>query len=252
MEKTFDSNKDYHSSSNISASGLKTIYSQSVSYFLNQKYNETEAMKFGTAVHTLILEGRNEFKKNYYFMPKLDLRKKANKEIRDQHLKIAKNKILLDSEVGRNLFTIVKNLEQDKLALYYCNGIVEQSHYGTFEGVKIRVRPDCHSDTWISDVKTCRDISLKSFRSEVRNRNYDLQATFYCDALGYDPRKFRFVAIRNQYPFDVAVYALNDDQIEAGRYKYLHALRLWKHYKETGVALGVYSDNKNEDGSIVL
>ena len=252
MKKVFDTNAVYHSSRDISASGLKTIFDQSVYYFLKKKITETDAMRFGTAVHTLLYEGRNEFKKNYYFMPKLDLRTKANKAIKEEHLKIAGNKILFDSEQGRQLHSILKNFEANKLAVHYANGIVEQSHYGEFEGVPVRVRPDCHSDTWISDIKTSRDISLKAFKSEIRFRHYDLQAAFYSDCLGYDPLNFRFIAIRNQYPFDVAVYSLNEDQIATGRFKYQQALRQWKHYLETGEALGIYSDNTNKDGSIIL
>jgi hypothetical protein len=252
MQKIFDSNSEYHSSDSISASGLKKIYSQSVYYFLNQKPYESDAMKFGTAVHTLIYEGRNEFKRNYYFMPKLDLRLKANKAIKAEHLKLAGNKILMDSEQGRNLFNILANFEDNKTAMHYANGIVEQSHYLDFEGIPVRVRPDCHSDTWISDIKTSKDISIKAFRSEINFRNYDLQASFYCDCLGYDPFNFRFIAIRNQHPFDVAVYALNEDQIERGRFKYKHALRQWKHYLDGNGVLGIYSDNTNNDGSIIL
>jgi len=252
MRKVFDTNSEYHSSESISASGLKTIYSQSVYYFLNKSYLESEAMKFGTAVHTLLYEGRNEFKRNYYFMPKLDLRLKANKAIKAEHLKLAGNKILLDSQQGRNLHRILTNFDANKLAVHYANGVVEQSHYLDFEDIPVRVRPDCHSDTWISDIKTSRDISVKAFRSEINFRNYDLQAAFYSDCLGYDPFNFRFIAIRNEYPFDVAVYSLNEDQIERGRFKYKHALRQWKHYLDTGEALGIYSDNTNKDGSIML
>ena len=252
MIKVFDTNADYHSCNDVSASGLKTIYSQSVYYFLNQKPYESDAMKFGTAVHTLLYEGRKEFNRQYHIMPKLDLRLKANKQIKEEHLKLAGDKILIDQEQSDNLFNILSNFEDDKTALHYGKGIVEQSHYLEFEGIPVRVRPDCLSDNWISDIKTSRDISIKAFRSEINFRNYDLQAAFYCDCLGYDPLNFRFIAIRNQHPYDVAVYALNEDQIERGRFKYKHALRQWKHYLDGKGVLGIYSDNTNKDGSIIL
>ena len=35
--------------------------------------------------------------------------------------------------------------------------------------------------------------------------------------LGYDPASFRFIAIENRYPFDVAVYSLSDDLINKGK-----------------------------------
>lgn len=252
MRKVFESNAVYHSSNDISASGLKDIFSQSVNYKLTRKNKETDAMRFGTAVHDLLQEGKKEFLRRYYFMPKLDLRTKAGKEVKAEHLKIAKDRIVFDSQQGRDLFWILDNFLKNKLAVHYATGIIEQSHYLEFEGVPVRVRPDCHSDTWISDIKTTREPNKFDFKREVNFRNYDLQACFYSDCLGYDPKHFRFIAIRNTYPFDNGVYSLNEDQISRGRYKYEKALREWKHYLDTGEALGFYSDETNKDGSIIL
>ena len=56
MKKIKESNSKYHRNKIISGSGLKTIYDQSIYYFLKEKRTETDAMRFGTAVHTLLLE----------------------------------------------------------------------------------------------------------------------------------------------------------------------------------------------------
>lgn len=152
------------------------------------------------------------------------------------------------------------NLKSNELAQKYCKGEIEVSHYGQMDDIDIRVRPDCKNSIsgWISDVKTCQDNSPEKFRIDILKFRYDLQATFYCDALGYDPKDFRFIAVETNYPYSIEVYGLSDDLIELGRngnaYKmgYKQALANWKFYKETDVALGYESQNRNEDGSIII
>lgn len=259
MKQIKDTNEEYHSKDSISASGLKMIAKKSVKHFLNRKYNETDAMKFGTAVHTAMLES-DKFYDDYYIMPKVDGRTKEGKALKAQHIENAKGKIVLDETDHERIKAIMANLKNNELAQKYCKGEIEVSHYGEMDGVDIRVRPDCKNSIagWISDVKTCQDNSPEKFRIDVLKFRYDLQATFYCDALGYDPKEFRFIAVETNYPYSIEVYGLSDDLIELGRngnaYKmgYKQALSNWKFYKETDVALGYESQNRNEDGSIII
>ena len=52
MKEVIETNEQYHSSDAISASGLKFIAKKSVHHFLNKQFQESPAMKFGTAVHS--------------------------------------------------------------------------------------------------------------------------------------------------------------------------------------------------------
>ena len=253
MKKIKESNSKYHRNKIISGSGLRTIYDQSIYYFLKEKRTETDAMRFGTAVHTLLLEGREKFRNDYFFMPKLDARLKKNKELIIEYKEKSQGKVIWDTVKGREFYYIYQNFISYPLALNYTTGIVELSHYDTFKDCSVKVRPDCYEPkNWVADVKTSRDITQRSFRSEIRRRHYDLQATFYCDVLGIDPKNFRFIAVRNVYPFDCEVYSLNEDMISSGRYKYNIALNQWKDYLKTGNVTSFYSENRNEDGSIIL
>lgn len=253
LKTKFDSNDDYHSSSAISASGLKTISKYSVDYFVNQPRRETKAMALGTAIHTLLLEGQKEFERLYYMLPQIgDLRKAENKAIKKEHLELAGDKKLISYEEGLAIKGILHNFEKDELAKNYCTGVVEQSHYGEFEGVPVRVRPDCRGDDWIGDLKTCQDSSPTAFRKDLYFWGYDIQATFYCDALGIDPKNFAFVAVSTKAPYKIGVYALNDAQIERGRKAYESALKDWEFFLETGVALGYTTDETTEDGRLIL
>jgi hypothetical protein len=57
IEIVKDSNDEYHSHDSISASGLKKIAEDwSIENFLIAKYEESEAMKLGTAIHAAFLE----------------------------------------------------------------------------------------------------------------------------------------------------------------------------------------------------
>ena len=70
MKKIKDSNEEYHSHHSISASGLKTIYKKSVYHHLNSTFKMTDAMRFGSAVHSAILEDGQDIA----VMPEVNLR----------------------------------------------------------------------------------------------------------------------------------------------------------------------------------
>jgi len=77
LEIKNDNIKDYHSKESISASSIKYMAQTSVWHYLNRKpVFQTKFMTRGNAVHTICYEGIEAFKKEYYVLPKLDLRKK--------------------------------------------------------------------------------------------------------------------------------------------------------------------------------
>jgi hypothetical protein len=247
-----DSNEDYHSKKSISASGLKTIFKKSVNHFLNQKPFSSKSMELGTAVHTIMLEGQEQFYKDYYLLPKLDLRYKADKEQFKQHEKLAKGRSLLKEEEMKIIDGIMLNFKTDKVAQESCSGEIELSHYGEFKGVPVRVRPDVKGKDFIGDVKTCQDNSPQSFKRDVFKFNYHLQACFYSDVLGYDPEKFRFIAVETNYPYTIQVYQMGELMIERGREAYNKALELWKLYLDTGIVSAYITENQTENGTIIL
>lgn len=244
-----DTNAEYHSSRAISASGLKYIWKESVANFLTRKFSGSAATELGTAIHELLLEPEL-FEQKYYLMPDIgDGRTKEGKAQKAEHAKNANGKMLLEKDM---IDAIYQNFKQNELAQKYCIGEVEVSHYTEFDGVDVRVRPDCKSANWISDIKTCQDNSPSAFRRDVYKWGYHLQAAFYSDVLGIDPLNFRFIAIRTKYPFNIAVYGLNPDQIEQGRAGYKSALEDWKVYLSTNIALEYKGKEMAKDGAVIL
>lgn len=254
-----DTNQDYHSKDSISASGLKKIYQKSVAHYLDDQFKKTKEMEFGNMIHTLLLEGQEQFSKEYYLMPKLDMRKKADKELYEQHKINADNRImycdqdLINGITYKEAFSLIsKNFYDNEIAVDLCKGENEISHYGTFKGVDIRCRPDTLGNNFISDIKTCSDNSPYAFYHQIKRLNYDLQALFYCDVLCRTPESFRFIAIETKYPFSVQVYGLTEKTIQSGYDKYNIALDRWKEYLRTKEIKLYQSSNQDSDGTIYL
>lgn len=234
-----DANHIYHGNPNISASGLKMIYETDVDMYLKRQQMprvESDAMKFGTMVHTALLEPAN-FEKEYFLIDKIDRRTKAGKEEFAQKKIEAGDRIIVTAEEYNKLNAIKSNFHKNDEAMEHCMGIIELSHYGEFEGVDIRVRPDVEGENFICDLKTTRASGELEFAKEIRFRNYDLQATFYSDVLGYPPENFVFVYVQNVAPYAVRWCRLSDETIIRGRAKYIEALNDWKFYKKTGIAI---------------
>ena len=250
MKIVKDTNAEYHSQKDyISASGLKMIAKKSVHHYLNADFKSTPSMAFGTAVHTAIYEP-SDFHKEYHIIPKIDRRTKAGKELYAQHIEEAKEKTILEEEDHQRILTILENLAKSE-AKEYVQGEMELSHYTEFEGIKVRVRPDCVNKVagFISDVKTCQDNSPRAFLSDIYKFKYHVQAAFYMDILGVN--KFIFIAIETNAPYSIETYVLSDELLEKGRQEYKKAIADWKYYLETDVALG-YDGIRNDDGIIIL
>ena len=246
-----DTNEAYHSSSAISASGLKTIYLKSMYHYLFQKPFESKAMAFGSAVHSALLEPK-DFDDEYYIMPKLDRRTKEGQAIYKERLKFAADKKILTKDEGDKINEIIKNFKKNSLANKYAKGEIELSHYGKYNDIDVRIRPDVlnRKEDFISDVKTCQDNSPIAFKRDIYKYAYHLQATFYMDMLGIN--NFKFIAVQNTYPYTVEVYTLGEELLERGRNAWKQAFKDYEIYKETQVITSYNWHLYDNDGSFVI
>ena len=250
-----DTNEEYHNSDSISASGLKKIHKKSVYHFLNTPFQYNKSMIIGSAIHTLFLEGSYAFHEQYYKLPNLgDLRTKKAKDEKKEHMLLAGKKEILTQDDYEVIEKCYEQFEKHDLAVKYSKGIIEQSHYGKFEGIPVRVRPDVidKDKNWIADIKTCQDNSPAAFRKDLFFWRYHLQCAFYSDCLGIPAENFRFIAIETKPPYTTEVYCLTQKDIEYGRDAYDKALKDWRFYLVTGTAKGYQAAGFNEDGSLIL
>ena len=251
MKRIKDTNDEYHSHKSISASGLKTIYKKSVYHHLNSVFKMTDAMNFGSAVHSALLEDSNDIA----VLPEFNARTKEGKKIKQDFFDNNKGKIIIKQEEQEAIEKIKKNFNGHSLAKSLVQRLTETevSYYGTIDKVPVRVRPDGIKDNdYIIDIKTTSDASPRFFKSQVYNFAYHLQACFYSEALGYDPAKFRFITIENKYPYTVEVFAMSEDMIEYGKDAWRIAFNSWKEYLETNNVGSFYWEQFNKDGSLIL
>lgn len=251
MKKIKDSNDEYHSHKSISASGLKTIYKKSVNHYLNSVFKMSDAMNFGSAVHSAILEDSNDI----VVLPEFNARTKEGKKIKQDFINDNVGKIVIKQEEKEAIDKIKKNFNNHSLAKNLVKRLTETevSYYGKIDNIDVRVRPDGIKDNdYIIDIKTTMDASPRYFKSQIYNFAYHLQACFYSEALGYEPTKFRFITIENKYPYTVEVFAMSDDMIEYGRDAWRIAFKSWKEYLETNDVGSFYWEQFNKDGSLIL
>ena len=177
---------------------------------------QTKAMADGTAVHAFFLE-RDKFDSDFVIKPAdMRLNTKVGKEWALEH----QNKIIIDSELGNNLYEMEKSFMDSPARLIYDKqGQSELSYFWNDLGlVKGKCRPD-----WISndgnivvDIKTTTDASPKGFQKSIANWGYHLQLGWYIrglQKLGLPAKEFIFIAIEKTPPFSVGVYRANKEMI---------------------------------------
>ena len=177
---------------------------------------QTKAMADGTAVHAFFLE-RDKFDTDFVIKPAdMRLNTKAGKDWAQEH----QSKIIIDSELGNNLYEMEKSFMDSPARLIYDKqGQSELSYFWDDLGlVKGKCRPDWISDDGniVVDIKTTTDASPKGFQKSIANWGYHLQLGWYLrglQKLGLPAKEFIFIAIEKTPPFSVGVYRANKDMI---------------------------------------
>lgn len=235
-------NKEYHERDEISASDLKAIYDCPLKwkYAKSNPAEPTEDMKLGTAIHTAVLEPSN-YLKEISVLPKLDLRKKADKEIKAVFELANASKVILSEKQHIAAQETARAVLAHPLAsqiLTQEGARIEETFFWTDEdtGVKCRTRPDCVTKACI-DLKSTKNASEYSFAKDSYTLKYHIQAAFYLDGLkanGIDLERFIFIAVEKVAPFVVQIYVADDSFIELGRMHYKQALKTLVKCRETG------------------
>ncbi len=204
----------------------------------------TEAMDFGTALHCAILEPER-FKRDFAVAPKVDRRRKADKEIwvmfEATH---TREEILEDGDMraitrmaasvwARPISSAILSSGHSEVAVVWrdeetglmCKGLID--HIGQFDGW-----------TWIVDLKSTLDATPRGFSRAVKSMHYGAKAAWYfdgCNTVAPRERRFAWIACENMPPYPAAEYEATPEALEAGRSKYKRWLRLYADAKASGV-----------------
>ena len=235
------SNEQYHSNEGyISSSFIKSVSKHSIAKAL-KPIEPSQALFFGDAMHTYF-ESREQFHKRFIVFKDseiiaeiLERRPDISAPTMTKEYKSYKNDFQCSLQEGQSVISeqdmetiqqmynsaIRNEALRDMYESYYPYQVQDEYSFFTEEedmfGLKYRVRPDRllvdddKNPVAIIDWKSCRDASIKAFRSDFYKYRYDLQAAFYCDVLDISIDNFYFVAIEKEYPYNTAVYSLDPE-----------------------------------------
>jgi hypothetical protein len=233
---------EYHKDiTKISKSGLDLIHKSPLHYwekYLNPMHIEkkTPALILGSAVHCAVLEP-SEFGKRYAVAPIADKRTKEGKEIHANFEASVEGMQIIskdDSIVCERIMEAVQSHSEASLLLSKLSAIEK-----VLEWDDCKAKPDgiCESLHLIVDLKTTEDASPIAFGRSALKYRYDVQAAFYCDGYeavyGHRPEGFIFIAVEKTPPYAVAVYVIEDADIEVGRQKYKADLETWRECRQS-------------------
>jgi len=238
----------------ISYSGLKNLKTSPAHY---KQYKdepaevETDAMAFGSAYHTYILEPER-FEAEYYVFDddaiyqvligegfKSPRSTKQYKEWQESEMRVIGDRKVIEKDNYKKIVDMKEKLMQH----YYCRALLskgeaEKSITGilhTTEGdinLKGRpdyIRPDKH---FIIDLKTTFDASVDGFTRAAADGGYHIQAALYSDLMEMitnDGRgwSFYFIAQEKRKPYAFNIFEASAQFIGQGRYEYEQLLKLY-------------------------
>lgn len=235
-------NEEYHGDKRyLSRSSLMDFDKSPYTYWAkhlnpNRPFKETTpAMQFGTMFHTYILEPF-EFIKNYVIEPKKVLLKDVGRELYDRYKKVCEDiessgKIIVSQGEYDNLIAMKEKIYSSKEAMQLIEDArIENSFFWQDEnsGLLLKARPDILHDNMIVDLKTCADASPRAFQNSMVSGGYHIQGAMIRDAVeAIKGRKINNViniVIETKYPYNMAIYMIDEAAIDAGQVKYKNIL----------------------------
>jgi hypothetical protein len=238
---------DYFARTGLSQTGIKHLLRSSAHYkaYLNQAGKTTREMAQGSALHTMLLEGKDVFNARYTVLKDgFDGRTKKGKEEKDE---INRNgKIAISAEEYAGVIGMVESVRQHSIAAALVeDGDAEVSIFAELEGVPCKARIDyVHMDGLIIDVKTCDDARVPAFQNSYKKYGYHIQAAFYRKLYNLvstdNPiEAVLFLAVEREFPHGVMVYKTDDTSMLVALDEIDHALAIYKREIIKGIRKGI-------------
>jgi len=224
----------YHSVPGISSSNIRR-FGQSQLHAFEEENETTPAMKFGTAAHSLIVEGEEAFVNDVVCLsgsPYTNANKELKKEYEDRGLTVitAKDKDTLYGMKEAMLPEGIKHISasQGEYPDVF-NSPFERAIFWWEQDLLLKVKSDVvryplnspHQSNAIIlvDYKTTVDCSVKGFTSSIRKYQYDLQAAWYkrgFEKAGFNVVDFIFVAQEKKKPFASKIFRMSHTDMDSG------------------------------------
>jgi len=264
-EDEYHANKDY-----VSASGLKRLKVSPAHFIEPEEEGETDAMLFGSAYHSFILEPE-KFESSYYVFDdhaiyevligegfKSPRSTKQYKEWLESEMRIVGER----KSISKDDFEKIKAMREKLMRHPYCRMLLtggrnEIGYMGEIETeagkINIKIKPDHIIDgkKICVDLKTTIDASADGFTRHAADLDYHIQASLYSDILtkiSEDNRdwSFFFIVQEKKRPFAFNIFEASNQFISQGRYEYEMLLQLYKFCTENNYWPGyqVWCQNK--------
>lgn len=234
------SNAEYHASPGISSSGLKELAKTPADFhaYLTEPRKQTDAMRIGSAMHTLVLEPQ-KFEQEYAISPACNANTKAGKATLESFAAKNEGKTILSMDeysLANEMADAIRCYEL-AAALLDKPGEAETSCYWEENGVLCKCRPDWLThDGWLVDLKSTKDESAAGFPRESERYGYHISAGFYRRGVefvtGTPIQGFVFIAVRNKRPHLVACHLAAEDFLYAGNARASELLDLYRKCKQ--------------------
>jgi len=219
----------YHAWEALSVSRTKTADRSVLHYRYEQTHpkERTAAMALGAGTHFSTLEP-DLFDATYVRAPKFDMRTNKGKEAAAQFALDNEGKERLTGSDYDLCLAMRDACWSHPIAREFLSGegINEASALwkDTATGLRCKARPDritmFGGYYHVVDLKTTKDASRSAFARQIANLKYHWQAAHYLDglcAIEPAPRAFTFIAVENTPPHAVAIYTMDENDIDQGR-----------------------------------
>lgn len=205
----------------------------------------TDSLIFGQYVHALLLEPEKA-ETDFYVLPKLNLRTKADnelfKQIRSECEETGRTIVPFDdAETARQM---VEKCNADPDVMELLNGAHEQEFFWTDEmtGEKCKCRVDCLTEVdgeiTIVDYKSTANAATHAFVRDIYKHGYHFQTGMYgagvqaCLGLDKLPR-FVFIAQEKKPPYSINRIEATEDVIQLGYDKFREFIGIYHECKVT-------------------
>lgn len=240
----------------ISKGGLVELGVSPAHYqtWLLSKSDTTDAMRFGTAFHTAVLEPE-KYAEQVVVMPEINRRtNEGKKQYADLLAQVeAKRGVLLDKEDKETVDAmkeVVLSNETIKSLISRPNRLFGNGIEYRLEGrdeeypnIGLKGRPDFIGEDFILDYKTVTaPPTAREFKKVVWKYRYDMQDVIYRELArqnGATIRHFYFALIEKKKPHSLAIYEIDPRDVAATYREYRESMKVLSRCVESGIWHGL-------------
>ena len=232
--------KEYRAFPAFNQSAAKHILTSPAHYqaYINTPQEETKALRFGTFVHSAVLEPHT-LNDLYATAPDCDRRTKEGKAAWAEFATANAGKTILDYEESAlgHLVASSARFALKRLGVEF--DATEVMYHVDYNGVPLKAAIDGVAGDYLWDIKTTDDASPSGMLKAIRNYRYNLQAYWYRLvyelATGRRPLGFRFLFIEKEPPFACSICEVGPELMSWAIADFEKAVTLYKECTASGV-----------------